>query len=103
MSDITWTGEHAAEWAEHYGGQAEQADPITEAVDTLFRNRHHLAPDALRSLQCIYVCASEAAAARSGRPGQPYETGWLDDPVVYATHDVAECGAPPPPDHDLPF
>jgi len=61
------------------------ADPITEAVDVLFRNRHHLAPDALRSLQSIYLCASAA------RYGEPHEAGWLEDAEFYAAHDVAGC------------
>ena len=33
MSDITWTGEHAAEWAEHYGGQVIDLDKARARTD----------------------------------------------------------------------
>jgi hypothetical protein len=60
---------------------------VTEAVEVLFRNRHHLTPDVLRSLQDIYLCASAA------RYGQAYESQWVDAPVFYSEHDVADCEA----------
>lgn len=58
---------------------------IYGAVETLFRHRHHLAPDVLRSLASIWVCASAA------RYGAPHETFWLEDEAAYSEHDVAEC------------
>ena len=85
-------------WSLHFNpdGSArhDPADPITEALDILFYARHHLEPDTLRSLQNIYLCASAA------RYGEPHEAGWVEDAEFYATHDVAECEAPPP-DEDL--
>jgi hypothetical protein len=61
-----------------------------EAVDVLFRERHRLAPDILRSLQDIWNCASAA------RYGEPCED-WAYGTEFYAGHDTADCeddGAP---------
>jgi hypothetical protein len=60
---------------------------LTDAIDVLFRHRHELTPDALRSLQDIWACGSAA------RYGQPYETWFTDDPEFYASHDTAACEA----------
>jgi hypothetical protein len=64
---------------------------VQEAIDVLFSHRHHLTPDALRSLQDIWACGSAA------RYGEPYETWFTDDPEFYATHDIAECEQPDEP------
>lgn len=45
-------------------------DPVIEAVDLLFRVRHDLTPDVLRSLASIWTCASAA------RYGAPHERFW---------------------------
>ena len=60
---------------------------VKEAIEVLFRDRHYLEPDVLRSLQDIYLCASAA------RYGQAYESQWADDPAFYSEHDVADCEA----------
>jgi len=57
---------------------------VAQAIEVLFRHRHHLDPSALRSLRDIWDCASAA------RYGEPYET-WDPDPEFYATHDTATC------------
>ena len=59
----------------------------SDAVAVFFAGRHSLAPDILRSLQDMWVCASAA------RYGKPYETWQLGDPDAYRTHDVAACDA----------
>jgi hypothetical protein len=56
-----------------------------QAIEVLFRERHRLAPNIIRSLQDIWACASAALY------GEPYETWFLDDPEFYAAHDIAEC------------
>jgi len=63
------------------------ADDVAGAIDVLFRHRHELTPDALRSLQDIWACGSAA------RYGQPYETWFTDDLEFYANHDTATCEA----------
>lgn len=62
-------------------------DPVTEAVNLLFRARHHLTPDVLRSLASVWECGSAA------RYGAPHERFWELDPSFYTDHDVAECEA----------
>lgn len=63
-----------------------KTDPAYQAVDTLFRCRHELPPDILRSLASIWFCASAA------RYGRPHEEFWeLDDEAAYAAHNVATC------------
>lgn len=66
---------------------AEPPDPVYEAVELLFRHRHNLAPDVLRSLADIWSCASAA------RYGEPHEEFWtaLAEEGFYGTHDTAEC------------
>jgi len=36
MNDITWTGDHAAEWAQHYGGQVIEAEPAGLTTTKLY-------------------------------------------------------------------
>jgi NTP pyrophosphatase (non-canonical NTP hydrolase) len=60
---------------------------LRQAVNILHRYRHQLSPDILRTIQDVWVCACAA------RCGEPYETGWADDPDVYREHDVSECEA----------
>lgn len=62
-------------------------DPIYEAANLLFRHRHNLAPDVLRTLACVWQCASAA------RYGEPHEEFWADQDDFYAGHDVDECEA----------
>jgi hypothetical protein len=61
---------------------------VQQAIEVLSEHRHRLTPDALRSLQDIWACASAALY------GEPYETWFTDDPEFYATHDTAECEQP---------
>jgi NTP pyrophosphatase (non-canonical NTP hydrolase) len=61
-------------------------DPY-QAVSALYRYRHHLTPDLLRSLAYIWVCGSAA------RYGEPYETWQFEDLDLYRTHDTAQCHA----------
>jgi hypothetical protein len=58
-----------------------------EAAAVLYRHRHRLSPDILRTIQEVWVCASAA------RYGEPYETWWVEDLDAYSDHDVAECEA----------
>lgn len=67
---------------------------IHEAIDVLFRDRHSLASDIIRSLGDIWACASAAAY------GEPAETWFTDDPEFYAAHDTATCEADSPPGCD---
>lgn len=75
--------------------QAEQAarglaerNVVYAACAVLFRCRHELPSDILRSLADIWICASAA------RFGAPFETWWWDDQdEVYRDHDTAECEA----------
>ncbi len=60
--------------------------PEVAAVNLLFARRHRLAPDVLRSLADIWVCAS---AARYGAPAEEF---W-SDPELFTGHDLAECAA----------
>ncbi len=60
-------------------------DPLYSAIEVLFRNRHELPPDALRSLGSIWMCASAA------RYGGHYEPFWEDSAEFYAEHDVLKC------------
>lgn len=57
------------------------------AAAILYRHRCELSPDILRTIKDAWVCASAA------RYGEPYETGWAEDPDAYREHDVAECEA----------
>ncbi|MCA1704281.1 MAG: hypothetical protein LC808_13875, partial [Actinobacteria bacterium] len=57
-------------------------DPYT-AVDCLFRHRHQLANDTLRTLQGVWSCASAA------RFGEPYEDFIRAESI--AAHNTAEC------------
>lgn len=58
-----------------------------QAAAVLYRHRHRLSPDILRTIQDVWVCASAA------RYGEPFETGWAEDPTAYRDHDVADCEA----------
>jgi hypothetical protein len=62
------------------------AEPeVYAAVETLFRHRHTLPNDALRTVQCIYDCCSAA------RFGERYEAP--TDADFYHSHDTVECEA----------
>jgi hypothetical protein len=56
------------------------------ATEVLFRRRHSLPSDIIRSLQDIWVCASAA------RFGKPYED-FIPEPEFFTDHNVAECEA----------
>jgi rubrerythrin len=58
---------------------------IVDAANLLYRHRHTLPNDVLRSIQSIYDCASAA------RFGERYEAPADDD--FYREHDTAECEA----------
>ena len=62
-------------------------DPLPSAIDVLWRCRHSLAPDVLRTLADIWTCASAA------RYGEPYERWWEgnDEDAAYSNHDVPKC------------
>lgn len=60
-------------------------DAVIEAVNLLFRARHHLTPDVLRSLASVWECGCAA------RYGAPHERFWELDPSFYTDHDVVEC------------
>ena len=66
---------------------ASPADPIGDAVNTVWLYRHHLPTDALRTLADAWSCASAA------HHGEPYEPFWQFDEEddFYATHDTEEC------------
>ena len=61
---------------------------IYEACDVLYRARHQLPPDVLRTIQSVWHCAS---AARYGEPYEAWDIG--GDAEFYATHSAAECEA----------
>lgn len=93
VGDCEDCGKFHTPWSAHFnddGSVAFGADEVirravADAIEVLFRTRHHLTPDVLRSLQSIYLCASAA------RYGEPHETGWTEDAEFYAAHDVSEC------------
>lgn len=58
-----------------------------QAAAVLYRHRHRLTPNILRTIQDVWVCASAA------RYGEPYETWWVEDLGRYLDHDVAKCEA----------
>lgn len=60
---------------------------VREAADVLFRERHRIDADIIRTLADIWACASAAAY------GEPHETWFTDDPAFYAAHDTAACEA----------
>lgn len=62
-------------------------DPLYEAANLLFRHRHNLAPDVLRTLASVWQCGS------ASRYGEPHEEFWADQDDFYAGHDVDECEA----------
>jgi hypothetical protein len=64
------------------------SDEITAAVDVLYRHRHALPNDVLRSLQSIWACASAA------RFGEPYERFWIGLEDSIREHNTAECEEP---------
>lgn len=63
------------------------ADPVGDAVNTLWLHRHHLPTDALRTLADAWSCASAA------QHGEPYEPFWQFDEEegFYASHDAEAC------------
>ena len=63
------------------------ADDVYAAIEVLFRHRHTLPNDVLRTLQCIWTCCSAA------RFGEPYERFWIDSDDRYRSHNTAECEA----------
>lgn len=60
-------------------------DDVVEAANVLFTNRHSLPPDVLRTLACVWQCASAA------RYGEPHEEFWADQDDFYASHDDDAC------------
>jgi hypothetical protein len=58
---------------------------VYPAVEVLFRERHRLPSDVLRSLAGIWTCASAA------RYGEPHERFWEDED--FTGHDPAACEA----------
>jgi hypothetical protein len=54
---------------------------LRPAAGIPYHHRHELTPDVQLTIQDAWVCAS------AGRYGEPYETGWAEDPQVYREHD----------------
>jgi hypothetical protein len=61
-----------------------ETDPVYAAVDLLFKCRHQLPPDVLRSLGSIWGCGLVA------RYGFPNEELCIDTEEL-EQHDIAEC------------
>lgn len=60
-------------------------DLVYGAVAVLYKARHDLPNDILRSLADIWVCGSAA------RFGEPYERFWETNVEEFSTHDTARC------------
>ncbi len=71
-------------------------DPAYAAASVLFRARHQLPPDLLRTLADIWTCGSAAGY------GEPHERFWElnDDADFYVAHDVEMCETSPPAERD---
>lgn len=85
MADQDFPEQVAAIVAAVHADAAEREMDPYRAVEVLFRCRHQLPPDILRSLAGIWCCASAA------KYGEPYEPFWEDFAEAYGGHLTPEC------------